>query len=82
MVAHLLETQLRSLYQWPALMGYAQLLRRPLHDAVHAAVDANLALEDLDHLGERHRRRAPRDGQTHRRGRLHYRGARLRRRLD
>eukprot|EP00321_Phaeocystis_globosa_P007358 CAMPEP_0118818004 /NCGR_PEP_ID=MMETSP1162-20130426/5813_1 /TAXON_ID=33656 /ORGANISM="Phaeocystis Sp, Strain CCMP2710" /LENGTH=254 /DNA_ID=CAMNT_0006748153 /DNA_START=67 /DNA_END=833 /DNA_ORIENTATION=+ len=59
MVAYLLETQLRSLYQWPALIGYAQLLRRPLHDAVHAAVDAILALEDLDHLGERHRRRAP-----------------------
>ena len=39
MVAHLLETQLRSLYQWQALMGYAQLLRRPLHDAVHAAVE-------------------------------------------
>ena len=73
MVAHLLETQLRSLYQWPALMGYAQLLRRPLHDAVHAAVDANLALEDLDHLGERHRC----DRRTHRFPLHFYQGARV-----
>ena len=44
-VAQLLQTQLRSLHQRLALMGYAQLLRRPLHDALHGAVEADLGRE-------------------------------------
>ena len=50
-VAQLLEAPLRGLHQRLAFMGYAQLLRRPLHDALHGTVEADLALEDLDHLG-------------------------------
>mmetsp|Transcript_41122 Transcript_41122/g.98728 ORF Transcript_41122/g.98728 Transcript_41122/m.98728 type:complete len:280 (-) Transcript_41122:140-979(-) len=46
---------------WPYGLCPA-VLRRPLHDALNGAVDADLALEDLDHLGERHRRRPPCDG--------------------